>query len=153
MAPRTDLVPAESAFDDLFRAFGLPAFEFPTFSLPFRMPRAYAPASEVHMKDGTMVIRLDLPGIDPEKDVKVTVHEGDLVIEGERKQKTEVKEKEYFRSEVYHGYFTRRFGLPAGVDEAKIQAVYSDGVLEIKIPGTPPAPAPKGKTIKVKTGA
>ena len=137
----------------LFRSFGLPAFDLPMIGFPFRMPRSYAPPAEVLTRDETMVVRLDLPGIDPEKDVKVTVHEGDLVIEGERKQRTEMKEKDYYRSELYRGAFTRRFGLPAGVDEGKITATYQDGVLEITVPGAPAAPPPKVKTIKVKTAA
>ena len=82
----------------------------------------------------TLVVRAELPGIDPEKDVDVTVTDGVLSIRAERQEKTEHKDKDSYRSEFRYGSFVRRLPLPSGVQQADVTASYKDGVLEVRAP-------------------
>ena len=97
---------------------------------------------EEFVEDKTLVVRAELPGIDPEKDVDISVMGGSLVIRAQKEQKSEKKEKDSYRSEFHYGSFVREIALPAGVDEAQIAATYRDGLLEVRVPiGEPIEPA------------
>ncbi|HEU4544224.1 MAG TPA: Hsp20/alpha crystallin family protein [Jiangellaceae bacterium] len=100
---------------------------------------------EEFTEEGRYVLRAELPGIDPEKDVEVTVSDGMLTIHGERKE----EEKEGRRTEFRYGSFTRSIALPAGADEYNVTAVYDKGVLEITVGLKEPAETKH--TIKVET--
>ncbi len=82
---------------------------------------------EDYVKDGQYVLRAELPGIDPEKDLEVTVSHGILTIKADRLDETEGPH----RSEFCYGAFARSVPLPANADEAHIQATYGNGVLEV----------------------
>jgi HSP20 family molecular chaperone IbpA len=84
---------------------------------------------EEFTEEGRYILRAELPGIDPEKDVDVSVSDGILTIHGERKE----EEKEGRRTEFRYGSFTRSIALPTGADEYDITAVYDKGVLEITV--------------------
>jgi len=84
--------------------------------------------------DGTLVVRADLPGIDPEKDVELTVAGGMLRIEAERREEDKKQDKGYLRQELRYGSLTRTLPLPEGVTESDIKATYQAGILEIRIP-------------------
>ena len=88
---------------------------------------------EVH-EDGELVIRAELPGIDPDKDVEITVSEGVMHISAKREERTEMKEKGVHRSEFRYGMFARDFVLPPGVDHRAVKATYKDGILEVRMP-------------------
>lgn len=92
-------------------------------------------------EDGTLVVRAELPGVDPEKDVELTVCDGMLCIEAEHKEEEKLEEKGFVRHELRRGSFSRMLPLPDGVAEADIQASYKDGILEVRVP----APAPELK--------
>jgi HSP20 family protein len=96
-----------------------------------------------YQDDGTLVVRAELPGIDPATDVELTVSGNTLRIEAERKQEEKVSEKGYMRREVRYGTFSRTLPLPEGVTEADITADYKDGILEIRIPTPAAEPAKK----------
>jgi len=98
---------------------------------------------EEFREDGTLVIRADLPGIDPDKDVELTVSHGILHIEAERREEEKREEKGYVRRELRYGSLSRSLPLPEGVTEADITATYKDGVLEIRIPAPKHEPAKK----------
>jgi HSP20 family protein len=98
---------------------------------------------EEYREDGTLVVRADLPGIDPDKDVELTIAGGMLHIEAERREEEKQEGKGYLRREVRHGSFSRSLPLPEGVTEADIAATYKDGVLEIRIPEPTREPAKK----------
>ena len=83
-------------------------------------------------KDG-FTAKLDLPGLDP-KDVQVTVQHGTLTVKGEKKREKEEKEERFYRMERSYGAFARSFQLPAAVDEARVQATFRNGVLNIWLP-------------------
>ena len=93
--------------------------------------------------DGTLVIRADLPGIDPEPDVALTVSHGTLHIEAERREEEKREQKGYVRRELRYGSLSRSLPLPAGATEADITATYKDRVLEIRIPELKHEPAKK----------
>ena len=96
-------------------------------------------------EEGTLVVRAELPGFDPEKDVDVTVCDGMLCIEAEREEEEKSEEKGFMRHELRRGSFSRMLPLPDGVSEADIKASYKDGILEIRVPVPEPAPAPTTK--------
>lgn len=93
--------------------------------------------------DGTVVIRAELPGVDPDDGIDVSVDGGRLTIEAHREERSEDRENETFRSEFRYGSLVRSFRLPDGADEDAITAKCESGILEVRIPCTTEAPAPK----------
>jgi HSP20 family protein len=100
---------------------------------------------------GIHVVRAELPGIDPEKDVEITVVNGVLTIKASREEKSETRRKERYRSEFRYGSFTRSVTLPAGATEDDVTASYSDGVLEVRVP-IGKVSEPQRKKVEVKRG-
>jgi HSP20 family protein len=96
-----------------------------------------------YRENGTLVIKAELPGIDPEKDVELSVANGLLHIEAERREEEKTEEKGYTRRELRYGSFARTLPLPDGVSEADIKASYRDGILEIRVPAPEPKPVTK----------
>lgn len=84
--------------------------------------------------DGTLVVRAELPDIDPEKDVELSVADGVLHIEAHREDKTEHKDAEVYRSEFRYGSFVRNIPLPERTRDEDIAATYKDGILEVRAP-------------------
>lgn len=91
------------------------------------------------------VVRAELPGIDPDKDVHVTVDGGLLTISAERREETTEGEqgKPGYRSEFRYGSYQRSLRLPASVAPEEVTATYNDGILEVRVPaaGTTTEPA------------
>lgn len=119
--------------------------------LPFRRPEMFGPewvakdmirVDEFH-ENGTLIVRAELPGIDPDKDVELTVSNGMLHIVAERREEEKSEDRGYLHHELRVGSFTRTLPLPEGVSEADITADYKDGILEIRVPAPEPAPAKK----------
>ena len=84
---------------------------------------------EDYVEDGTYVLRAELPGVDPDKDIEVTVFKGILTISGHRQEENEGKH----RSEFRYGAFARSVALPERADENHIRASYDKGVLEVVV--------------------
>ena len=95
--------------------------------------------------NGTLVVRAELPGVDPAKDVEVTFTDGVLTITAERREEERKEEKGYVRQELTYGTFSRTLTLPEGVSEADIKASYNNGILEIRVPPATPVTAPAKK--------
>ena len=112
-----------------------------------QLPTPWTPRADVFEKDGAIVVKAELPGVNKE-DIAITLDDGDLVIRGERKAEHEVKEDAYYRMERTYGSFQRRLALPAGVEPEKIEASYADGVLQVRIP-KPAECKPEPQQIKV----
>ena len=72
---------------------------------------------EQFREDGALVVRADLPGIDPDKDVELTVSDGMLHIHAERREEEKREEKGYLRRELRYGSLSRTLPLPGGVTE------------------------------------
>lgn len=89
---------------------------------------------EEYTEDGTMVVRAEVPGIDPDKDVELTVENGYLTMRVERREEKKEESKGRYRSEFHYGSFTRVVPLPAGATEADVKASYADGILEVRLP-------------------
>ena len=88
--------------------------------------------TEEYVKDSTYIVCAELPGVDPDKDVEVTVDDGILTIRAERHEEHE----EPHRSEFRYGSLTRSVTLPANADADKVTARYDKGILQISAPIT-----------------
>ena len=97
------------------------------------MPERYVPRIESAVRDNTLWVKADLPGIDP-KDVEITVEGNHLTLRGQRKAEHEGSEDGYLHREVQYGSFVRSFTIPEGVKAEDIQAKYHNGVLELSVP-------------------
>ncbi|HMU30365.1 MAG: Hsp20/alpha crystallin family protein [Nitrospira sp.] len=106
----------------------------------------WAPTVDISETEAEYAIKAELPEVKKE-DVKVTVEDGVLTLQGERKQEKEDKGKKYHRIERSYGRFVRSFTLPDTVDESKVKAEYTDGVLHLHLPKSEKA---KPKQIDVK---
>jgi HSP20 family protein len=82
------------------------------------------------IKDGRYELRAELPGIDPAKDIDITVRDGQLTIKAERAKESRTNG----RSEFVYGSFARSIALPIGADEDDITATYDKGILTVSVP-------------------
>jgi HSP20 family protein len=114
-------------------------------------PVDWWPAIESYTKDGQIHVRVALPGVDP-KDVEVSVLEDHLTIRGERKATTEDMTDGRYVREFAYGSFERTLALPDGIDPAKVQAKFSNGMLDLAMP-TPVAVAPRKVAIQIEGAA
>jgi HSP20 family protein len=106
----------------------------------------WAPTVDITEDDKEYLIKAEIPDVD-KKDVKVTVQDGVLTLQGERKQEKEEKGKKFHRIERSYGSFVRSFALPDDVSEDKLKAEFKDGMLLVHLPK---AEKPKPKAIEVK---
>ncbi|HEV7169257.1 MAG TPA: Hsp20/alpha crystallin family protein [Micrococcaceae bacterium] len=106
------------------------------------------PRIEEYRDSGSMVVRAEVPGIDPDRDVDIALTGNELEITVRHEEKAERKGKNGYRSEFRYGTATRTVTLPAGVHQEEITAKYTDGVLEVRIP-VPEEPAPGSRKIPV----
>jgi HSP20 family protein len=98
---------------------------------------AWSPAVDIRESDNELNLELELPGIKPEE-VEITADNGILTIRGEKRgeRKEGDENSRYHMVERSYGSFMRSFQLPQGLDESKIEADYSDGILAVRIPKT-----------------
>ena len=95
----------------------------------------FSPAAEIAKDGDDAVVRVELPGVDVEKDVNVEVDKGQLVIRGERRDENSEQKDGRTLSEVRYGSFRRSFKLPAHVTSDAITASYDAGVLTVRVAG------------------
>lgn len=107
--------------------------------------------TDMHREGDNLLVTVELPGIDPEKDLEVAVEGGVLTIKGEKTDEREVKEEDRFVHERRYGRFERTVMLPDGVDPDSVTASYDQGVLTIEIP-IPEAEEPGTRTIPIQSG-
>lgn len=107
---------------------------------------------EEEVKDNVLTIRAEIPGVDPDKDVEISVSDGQLNIRAERNEKTEQKDKGSYRSEFRYGSFYRSIPLPKRVKQEDIKASYKDGVLEVSAPVPNDDGGEKTQRIQVERG-
>ena len=108
----------------------------------------WAPLVDIHETDSEYVIRAELPDVKKE-DVKISISNDTLIIQGSRKSEKEKKGKKYHRIERSYGSFARSFVLPDDVDVDQISAEQTDGMLSVRLPKHEEPPA-KSVEIKVK---
>jgi HSP20 family protein len=119
------------------------------FEEPFLTLRPYLAQPirvEEYAEGDHYVVRAELAGVDPEKDVEVTIGSGCLTIRAMRPDTAEGK----LRSEFRYGAFSRSLALPADADERDVTASYRDGILTVII-GISIEKTESAKKIKVKT--
>ena len=120
------------------------------FEEPFMTLRPYLAQPirvEDYLEDDHYIVRAELAGIDPEKDVEITVGSGYLTIRAERSDKIESKH----RSEFRYGSFSRTLTLPVNADEDAVTASYRDGILTVSV-GLKTAEKAPAKKIEVVKG-
>lgn len=142
--PFDDLASLRESMDKLFDEF----FTRRPEAGGRRMPVVWQPAIEAYETDGDVVVRAELPGIEPGQ-VEITVTEDTLTIKGEAKSEVEEKARNYYRRELRVGAFVRSIALPAGVQGDQAKASYKNGILEIRLPKSERS---KPKTVKVEIG-
>lgn len=103
--------------------------DFVPFSFSLRSEEAHPIKIEEFVKENELTIRAELPGVDPDKDIEVTVGDGNLTIKGERREEHKGAEK----SDFHYGSFIRSIALPSGTDDKDVHATYKDGILEVKV--------------------
>ncbi|GAA1579654.1 hypothetical protein GCM10009789_36760 [Kribbella sancticallisti] len=117
-------------------------------SLPSMFPWQAAAMRGVRIEEfaesDRYVVRAELPGLDPDKDIKVEVANGMLTIAASRQQ----EEHEGGHSEFHYGALNRRVMLPDGADEAAVKATYAAGILEVTVPISPKSV--EGRTIAIE---
>jgi HSP20 family protein len=149
----------------LFRPFGEPLFRemeemsdrlnrfFGPFARPYEKEALkvaeWAPVVDIQETETEYLVKAELPEIE-KQDVKVTVENGILTIQGERKQEKEEKGKKFHRIERSYGTFLRTFTVPEEVEATKVTADFKDGVLRVHLPKTE---KPRTKAIEVKVAS
>jgi HSP20 family protein len=135
--------------NDLFESF------FDDWPTMFRRPFMVVPEWTETMKadefteGDTLVVRVEMAGIDPEKDIEISLEDDVLHIQAERHQEDETKERSYTRHELRYGSFRRDLLVPKGTKEGDVKASYKDGILEVRVPMTPQTPLPQAAKIPV----
>jgi HSP20 family protein len=107
---------------------------------------AWEPAVEVFETNNDVVVRAELPGIDP-KNVEITVTDDTLTLQGEVRLEREDKGRNYVRRELRYGSFLRSLALPGEVKGDQATASYENGMWEIRVPKSERA---KPNSVKVE---
>jgi HSP20 family protein len=128
------LLPQHLAMPDIRRG---PSFEF-----------TWWPQVDVVESGGKLLVRADLPGLKKE-DLRISVEDDNLILEGERKIEKEGTEAGVYRAERSYGKFRRVILLPDGVDPDSGKAQFNDGVLEVSID----VPARESRSRRIEIGA
>ena len=130
-------------FDHLFRRTMWQARELPgeTSRMPRALPsaptgNAFCPAVECFTQDRQLVLRVELPGVDP-KDVDVSIAGRQVFLSGVKKEERRTDESDFLFQEVCRGRFERSFTLPETVKADQVKASFHNGVLELTMPWVP----------------
>jgi HSP20 family protein len=109
---------------------------FPLTSSPVQNRDRWIPAVDILEKDGNLMIRAELPGMN-EKEIELKIEGQVLTLKGERKIEMEENKSNYHFRESHYGAFSRSFSLPVTVEGDKIKAEYKQGILMVTIPQKP----------------
>lgn len=129
------LLPARTATDVSTGATSLPA---PSASWWL----AGYPSGECFTRNGNLVFRLEMPGVDP-NEIEVSVTGNQLWVRGEKKEDRKGGEGNFYFQEMQYGRFERVFTLPEGVKTDDVRATYHNGILEVTLPAEGLAPSKK----------
>ena len=146
LARRDEWWPERRMFDLLDTPSWAGLREWPNFAaLRDRMLRI-----EESFDNDTFVVRSEMPGIDPDKDVTVEIHNHLLEISAERREETTSEDDGTRRSEFRYGSFYRAVPVPADAKEDGVKASYKDGILEVRVPCAAPAEKKMRHRISIK---
>jgi HSP20 family protein len=126
--PRENLM--RSFFDDFFDITGKPSSNR---RRRWEEGGIWSPATDLIDKKDKLVARIELPGVE-KKDVKVSLSENNLTVQGEIEKDKETKKEDYYCCERAYGTYSRTISLPAEIDQDKIKANFKNGILEITMP-------------------
>jgi HSP20 family protein len=118
------------------------------FNRAFGQQRTWAPALDISERKDAYVVTVEVPGVKPEE-IDITLEDGLLTIQGERRVTQESSEQQYHRVERRYGSFRRSITLPTQVQANAIEASFDNGVLEVIVPKAEEA---KPKKITVRPG-
>ena len=120
--------------EDLFSALTDVLFHFHGFS-PLKgvgNPN-FSPALDFMEKEKEYLIKVEIPGMD-KKDIEIEIDNNTLILKGEKKSEKEEENEESYVCERCYGSFRREIKLPENCNEEKIEALYENGVLSLKLP-------------------
>lgn len=135
-------------FDDLDRLIDGNASDMPGHESSDLDGLMFVPTIDVMRRNDHLVVSVDLPGMSVD-DIQVTVDDGALIVEGERRNEHEQRDGDVWRCERSYGRFQRVIPLPEGADPTTTEARFENGVLEISLRA--PEPTKQGRRIDVKT--
>jgi HSP20 family protein len=148
--PFRDFFEIQKQMDQMLDAFlgeGVPALVGRRPVAP--EPTLWRPHMDVYETVETFIVKMELPGIEPNEDVRLTLEGNVLTIRGHRRDRTLSKKEHYHLAEVNYGPFERIVALPEAVDdEATPHALYENGFLEIVVPKVA-RPEPREITVQV----
>lgn len=139
--PYKDMCSLQDSMGRLFREF---SGDLPSIDLA---GGRWMPAVDIYESDGEVVLKAELPEVD-RKDVKISIENNTLTLQGERKLENETKRENYHRVERAYGAFSRSFTLPTTIDQEKVKADFKDGVLKVSL-SKKPEHKPKQITVNV----
>lgn len=125
------------SFNDRFRRF---FDDFPGFNLD----ESFSPKIDVSERENKIFVEADLPGVKKEN-LKLTLEDNILTLEGERKNESENKNGKYYRRERVYGNFKRSFTLPSEVDGNNVNAKFENGTLRVELNKVEPRKAEQRK--------
>ena len=128
--------------DEINRLFDFPLGEWSHESEFF----GWAPAVDLYEDKDNLIVKAELPGMKKE-DIDISLHQGSIIISGERKLESQTGEGDMSRSERFFGRFQRALELTKPVDPNKVTATYKDGILTVTLPKTEES-KPKQITVK-----
>ncbi len=146
-----DLFDMEREANDLFRRLFGTGWVPATALVAGDVGRSvWAPKVDVFAREGSLIVRAELPGVDPDKDIDISVEDGVLSIKGERRNEQKTDGEGFYRLETSYGAFERHIPLPQGVNADDITASYENGMLEVVVPKA--AEVASAKKIQVTPG-
>jgi HSP20 family protein len=125
--PFHDLEKLRADFDQVIDRFRSPTW------LTELNTGAVRPRIESFVEDNKIIVRADMPGIDP-KDIEVKVTGNILGVRAKREEKKETRKRDFLRREVHYGSYVYSTSLPEGIKAEDVKASYRDGVLELVAP-------------------
>ncbi|MFB7917157.1 Hsp20/alpha crystallin family protein [Streptomyces sp. NPDC056061] len=140
--PGSEMERRRSRFPDLMDWFGT---DFPRFPMWRPMPHVHPIPIEVTSQEGQYTLRAELPGMDPEKDIRITAEGDTLTVSAEHAESKEEKDHSEFR----YGSFHRTVRLPTPIPADGVEAEYEDGILTVRVEMEPER-AENSRSIPVK---
>ena len=107
---------------------------------------AWNPRVDLSETQEALMLKAEMPGIEP-KDLQLTIENGIITLQGEKRNESEEKGERYYRTERNYGTFVRSLRLPANVDATKVTALFKNGVLTVTMPKAADA---LGTTVPIK---
>ncbi len=127
----------DNAMKDILKGFGGPISS-----------RGVFPVADVKEDEDKYIVTLETPGID-KKDLKITMKDSSLLVEGEKKEEKREENESYLRVERSYGNFRRVFNFDSRLNSGKVNAEFKDGILTVTLPKSEKE-KPKEIEVKVK---